>query len=174
DPRKNVSMLLDAFARIRAARPELKLVIIGDRPSPAQQRQTQRLQLDGSVLYLPPKPPSELIPFYQAAELFVLSSTQEGLAISMLESLACGLPVVATRCGGPEGVIRNDETGLLVPNDNAAAFAEGVLSLLHDPARATAMRKRAAGFAQANVAQPLIANQLRKSLGHVYPQHFDA
>ncbi|MES2124540.1 MAG: glycosyltransferase [Gemmatimonadota bacterium] len=70
---------------------------------------------------------------------FVLSSVSEGIALTLLEAMACGLPVVATDVGGNREVVVQGETGLLVPPQDPKAMADAMLSLMADPARARAL-----------------------------------
>jgi len=64
-----------------------------------------------------------LLGIYQNALLFVLSSDEEGLGIAILEAMACGLPVVSTRCGGPEMIVRDGTSGFLVERNDSPALA---------------------------------------------------
>jgi glycosyltransferase involved in cell wall biosynthesis len=172
DPRKNVGLLLEAFARARAARPELELVLTGNDPLASIREKVAALGLGEAVRFVGYQTPAELVLLYQGAELFVLSSTQEGLGISLLEAMACGLPAVSTRCGGPEGVLAEGHTGLLVDNGDAEAFAGAVLGLLGDPARLEAMRANCAEYARAHFARPLIEDRLLDAFRATYPEHF--
>jgi glycosyltransferase involved in cell wall biosynthesis len=73
---------------------------------------------------------SELITEYQNAAVFVIPSFQEGLCIPGLEAFACGVPVISTKCGGPEDYIKNDYNGYLVENNNVQALASAILNFL--------------------------------------------
>jgi L-malate glycosyltransferase len=77
--------------------------------------------------------------FLSACDLFVLASGFEGLAVSMMEALALGLPVVATAVPGIEGEIRDGEEGLLVPVGRPDLLAAAILTLARDPERRTRM-----------------------------------
>jgi glycosyltransferase involved in cell wall biosynthesis len=71
--------------------------------------------------------------------MFVLSSVGEGLSLTLLEAMACGLPVVATRVGGNPEVVVENETGLLVSARSPRELADAILKLIRDPARARLM-----------------------------------
>jgi glycosyltransferase involved in cell wall biosynthesis len=77
--------------------------------------------------------------FYQIADLFVMSSVQEGLGTAVLDAMALGKPVVATNAGGIPEIIRDGETGRLVESADPAALAEGVVELLSNAERAQQM-----------------------------------
>jgi len=79
---------------------------------------------------------------YDACAIFVLPSYREGLGIFNREAMAPGRPFVSTTAGGIPEVVEHDVTGLLVPPLDAAALAEALETLLHDPARADAMGRR--------------------------------
>ena len=72
-------------------------------------------------------------------QIFVLASLSEACSNVVLEAMATGLPVVATRVGGTPGLVDDHRTGLLVPPDNAPALAEAILRLIEAPAIATEM-----------------------------------
>jgi glycosyltransferase involved in cell wall biosynthesis len=80
--------------------------------------------------------------FYHVADLFVMSSVQEGLGTAVIDALALGKPVIATNSGGIPEIIRNGETGRLVAPADPAALAEGIIELLTNPERARRMARR--------------------------------
>jgi L-malate glycosyltransferase len=73
------------------------------------------------------------------SDIFAMTSLWEGMSISILEALAAGLPIVATKVGGNPEIIEDGVSGILVPKGDAEGFAEAVLSLLRDPAKRTRM-----------------------------------
>jgi glycosyltransferase involved in cell wall biosynthesis len=72
-------------------------------------------------------------------DLFILSSVSEGLSIATIEAMGAGVPVVVTASGGPEEIVTDGETGLIVPPADARALAEKGLSLLRDSHRANSL-----------------------------------
>lgn len=77
--------------------------------------------------------------FYHVADLFVMSSVQEGLGTALIDALALGIPVVATNSGGIPEIIRDGETGRLVDPADPSALAEGIIELLTHRKRAKQM-----------------------------------
>lgn len=135
DPRKNVRLLLDAYALLRQkAETVPDLYLVGEPPSEAMQRQLQTLGLAPNVKLLRPKRDKELAALYRNANFFVLSSNEEGLGIVILEAMASGLAVVSTACGGPATAVSEGETGLLTPIGDAPALAAAMEKLVREPA----------------------------------------
>ena len=80
--------------------------------------------------------------FYRIADLFVMSSVQEGLGTAVLDALALGIPVVATRTGGLPEIIRDGETGRLVAPASPEALADGIVDMLIHADSAGQMARR--------------------------------
>jgi len=76
---------------------------------------------------------------YSAANLFVAPSRQDNLPNTALEALACGIPTIASAIGGLPDIVRDGETGLLVPPGDAGALRTAITSVLQDPSRQAAM-----------------------------------
>ena len=80
--------------------------------------------------------PRQDIPRLMAAcDIFVHCARQETFGRALIEAMAAGKPVVSTRCGGPEEIVEDGETGYLVPVDNSVVFAERIIELLQSPHR---------------------------------------
>jgi glycosyltransferase involved in cell wall biosynthesis len=173
DPRKNVNLLIKAFARIHQALPNVRLVIAGDTPTPQTAALVAELKLNECVAFAGHVSKPELVRLYQQASLFALPSQQEGLCISMLEALACGVPVVSTRSGGPEGVIEEGLNGRLVPNGAEEELAEAILQMLGQPTELAVMRERCAAFARTNFSKDIIESRLLEAFQTVYPDYFN-
>jgi len=114
DPRKNVGTLMDAFDRLPG---DASLALTGDAPGPAVLARRARAVAPDRIELLPLLARREYRDFLQSLDVFVVPSDQEGLCIAALEAMACGCPVVSTRCGGPEEFVVDGETGYLTGND---------------------------------------------------------
>jgi glycosyltransferase involved in cell wall biosynthesis len=127
-PQKNPLGMIDAWQA--APRPAGSLLVfVGDGPQRTIIEERARA-LAGSVRVLGRSDP---LPWYQAADLFVLPSLYEGLSNSLIEALACGLPVLATPVSGTEDIFAAGDVGMLV-EPTPAALAGGLGSLLADAA----------------------------------------
>ena len=134
-----------AIAALREL-PGWKLLVAGDGPERAAlERQAAAPGLAGRVRFLGRLAQDELVRLYNAADILVLASDREGWANVLLESMACGTPVVATRIWGTPEVVSAPEAGLLVERD-AAAIADGVRALAARPPPRAATRRHAEGF----------------------------
>jgi len=143
DPRKNVLLLLEAYALLAhslASAPRLVLAGTGD---PGERFWSQAAKLgvrDRIAFHLMPTS-DEVAVLFRSATCFALASDEEGFGIVVAEALASGLPVVSTRSGGPEGIISDGVDGYLVARDDAAQMADRLERLLRDPVGAAAMGK---------------------------------
>ena len=131
DPVKNLGLLLEAHALLGARVPGAHLVIIGDGPERAalEQRAAQ-LGVGASVTFTGYR--SDVRSLMPAFNVYVNSSTYEGVSLTILEGMAAALPVVATSVGGNPEVVIDQETGYLVPS-KAAALADAMVRLAHQP-----------------------------------------
>jgi sugar transferase (PEP-CTERM/EpsH1 system associated) len=137
-PEKDYPTLLRAVAQVVRRAPEFRLEVAGDGDEQAAvEALAAELGLADHVRFLGLV--RDVPAVLRRASLFVLSSTSEGIPVTLLEAMARGLPVVATRVGGIPEVVADGETGLLVPPSDPAALAEALLALASDPARGEAM-----------------------------------
>ena len=157
DPRKNIGMLLEAFARVAAALPgPVDLVLAGSGgPNQAFWARVSALGLDDRVRFVASPTLDELVRLYQRCAVFALSSDEEGLGVVLLEAMACGIPVVATRCGGPDGIITHGVDGFLVGRSNIDEMARSVLALLTDEPMRKVMGREARQTIEARYAEEL-------------------
>lgn len=137
DPRKNVAMLLDAYTRLpNQLKDHVDLILAGLQPPPnAFWKRVAQYGVQDRVKYVARPSNDELVKLYQNASVFALSSDEEGLGMVILEAMACGIPVVSTRCGGPDGIISDGVDGFLVPLGDAEMMARNIEVLLEDVER---------------------------------------
>jgi glycosyltransferase involved in cell wall biosynthesis len=130
-PVKDVTTLLCAMRRVVDAHPTFTLDLVGDGPSrPDLERLSQQLGMDRHVTFHGARnDPWNLL---VGARLFVQSSLSEGISLTLLEAMAAGVPIVATRVGGTPEVVDHGVTGLLVPPRDPAALANAMLRLIGD------------------------------------------
>jgi glycosyltransferase involved in cell wall biosynthesis len=128
-PVKHQAMLLEVLARL----PEyVTLTIVGEGPERSRlERMISRLGLSKRVSM--PGEVQEIAPYLSGPAVFVLSSSYEGLPVSVLEAMAAGLPVVATAVGGVPEAVLDGRTGYVVPGNDVEGFTARVLRLLEDP-----------------------------------------
>ena len=171
DPLKGIDNLLRAMAFLNGRR--VKLVIIGgdgqSQPEMERLRRLSRgLQIQDSVAFHG-LAKQEILPyFYSAADVCVVPSYYESFGLVTLESLACGTPVVATRVGCVESVVRHGETGYVVTDNTPGRLADRigrVLSVPNKKARSRqSIRASVSRFSWSNIAD-VIANEYRSVLG---------
>ena len=130
DPRKDAGLLLDTLRHVLSIHSDATLQIAGpkdDRFAETVARESfgGRIEICGELSR------ENLRAFYQGLDVFVIPSQREGLAIVGLEAMACGVPVVSTRCGGPEDYVVDDVTGFLA-SSKATALAEKVNIIIQD------------------------------------------
>lgn len=131
-PHKSQVDLLDAAARLRARVPALRIWIAGEGPLRALLlRRHEALGLGDTVRFLGFR--DDVEDLLRAADLFCISSHLEGMGTSILDAMAAGLAVVATRTGGIPEIVSPGETGILVPPSDPGALAGALEQLGLDP-----------------------------------------
>ncbi|MFN8037739.1 MAG: glycosyltransferase family 4 protein [Acidimicrobiales bacterium] len=133
-PLKGLVPLLEALARVRAARPAAHLVAVtrADPVGPVAEA-LDRLDLRGAVTFVSGISDEELVRHYAAAEVAVVPSLYEGFSLPAVEAMACGVPVVATTGGAlPEVIGPDGGAGLLVPPGEPVALAAALGQVLDD------------------------------------------
>jgi glycosyltransferase involved in cell wall biosynthesis len=142
-PRKRIDLLLRAAALVRDAGQPLRVLVAGEGVARGElEALRDRLGLDDVVTFCGFVPDADLPVLYAACDLYVHTGLAETFGLSVLEAAASSLPVVAVAEGGPLEILRDGETGLLVP-PTPPAIAEAIISLARDPAAARAMGARA-------------------------------
>ena len=133
-PEKGLDRLLAAVACLKHF-PRLRVMIVGGdgEGDPAHRRMRQLCRaagIDERVTFAGRVDQTVLPQYYSAADLLVLPSVYESFGMVALEALACGTPVVATRVGATDDLIRQEATGRLVKSDSARSLADAIAAVL--------------------------------------------
>ena len=132
-PEKGFSSLLEAFSRLRDMNSTLTIFGEGAERGAIEAR-IRDLQLENRVFLRGYCPRKEMAQEYARSDCFVLPSCAETFGVAYIEAMAAGLPVIATRCGGPEDFV-NEDNGLLVPTDDISALAAAMQDMMENRAR---------------------------------------
>jgi glycosyltransferase involved in cell wall biosynthesis len=137
-PIKNHAVFLRAAKLVCASLPAARFLIVGDGPERrGLEALTEQLGLKGRVIFLGFR--DDLPRIYADCDATVLSSDNEGMPVALIESLAAATPAVATDVGETREVIRDGESGFVVPPSDPEALAAALLELLRSPERAKQM-----------------------------------
>jgi D-inositol-3-phosphate glycosyltransferase len=161
-PVKGIDRLLEAIAHLKHHQ-RLRLVIVGGDGDGAPEyksfrRLARKLSIQDSVTFVGRIEQDELSPYYSAADVLAVPSHYESFGLVALESLASGTPVVATKVGAMESILREGETGYLVSNGSPRLLAKGVERFISDSNGLSPHEVRASvtGYAWSNVSSAMI------------------
>jgi glycosyltransferase involved in cell wall biosynthesis len=129
--RKGMDFLIDSWGDVAKGCPDATLLVLGDGPLlKGMKERASGLGIADSVVFQGHV--NRVLDFLHATDVFVLPSFQEGMPNSLLEAMASGLSVVATKIGGVVDIVKNGENGLLTEPGNARDLGEKILALLKD------------------------------------------
>ena len=130
-PVKNHEALIETFGEIHQMLPNTHLTILGDGVLRGElEQRTVELGLAEAVSM--PGIQKDVCSFLQRAHIYVSASRSEGLPLSILEAMACGLPVVATSAGGMVDIVKSGINGIVVPIDDRKALTEALGQMVAD------------------------------------------
>ncbi|MGQ0384061.1 MAG: glycosyltransferase [Gammaproteobacteria bacterium] len=142
-PEKGHDLAIRALARL----PGVRLVIVGSGPGQAAlQVLAAALRVTERIRWVAPLAQEQLLQYYAAADLCLLASSREGMPNVLLESLACGTPVVATAVGGVPEIVSDAAAGSLVTRRTPEAVAAACAALLRTRPERAAVRRHAERF----------------------------
>ena len=144
EKRKGQEYFVRACARVRQVYPDVRFLVVGGMHSPKTtcyghmlKRLVQELGVEKNVIFTGIR--YDIPDLLNAVDLVVQPSLSEAFGLAAAEASSCGVPVVATRVGGLPEVVRDGETGLLVPPADSEALAEAIIALLGDENRRNQM-----------------------------------
>ena len=168
--RKGFDLLITALSTIQNELPRnWKAIIIGDGElRDILQHQINNLNLQSHIHLIGQKNKKEIVQLLQQSDVFVLPSRNENFSVAVLEALACGLPVIASICGGICECI-NEKNGLLFPVDDSAKLAQAILHMVRNIDKYN--RKAIAEDCQARFSSEVIAKQLTQIFEDTIKEH---
>jgi glycosyltransferase involved in cell wall biosynthesis len=145
-PEKALEILQEAFAKIWHLAPDAKLLIVGNGPQLEKLKtNSKRLGIEKASVFMPAV--SAVAPLMRSIDIFVSCSYSEAFSNSILEAMACGCCVVASRVGGTPELIEDEQRGLLFTAGSAEELAQKLVSLLSDVGLRKELGRNAAQFA---------------------------
>lgn len=165
DPVKNQPMMLRAFRRFLDRCPDAWLLMVGDGPDRSKlEAMTKELHLAHRVIFTGFQ--ADPVDYLAALDLFLLSSHTEGTSMTLLEAMSLGIPAVATHVGGNPEIIKQHETGILVPPDDDVAFAAAMIKIKESPDLIDTMSRNSLERFQSNFCVQNMVNQYHKLYLH--------
>jgi len=165
-PIKGVTYLVSAMEKVAEKHPKSLLVLVGKGDDKGEEEiklkeQVERAGLTSKVLFLGWRPDVDEI--MGCFDIFVLPSLNEGMGRVLVEAMAAGLPIVASRAGGIPDLVKDGQNGLLVPPEDASALEKAISVLLEDKAQ----RKRM-GEAGKKMCRPYSAEAMVEQIDNLY------
>ncbi len=158
---KGIFDLLQAWVQVLIHCPDARLTVIGqDHSNGLFSQQARSLGINDSILLTGPLSSSRIAAIMRESRVFCLPSHKEGTPVCVMEALASGLPVVATRVGGIPDIVAHGTTGLLVEKGDIGGLADALVSLLRDPSGCIRMGKAAQEFSDSHLDIQKTADRL--------------
>ncbi len=163
EPVKRLDLLIQGFTEVHQLRPETRLVLAGEGSLRAElESQARQLDLVDSVIW--PGFVQDMPGFLSALDIYVQTSVNEGLSLSILEAMAARKPVIATKVGGNVEIITDHVDGLLIPPLNTIEITKALLMLIQSPELGSQFASAAAQKLQAKYG----LEQMVEKYQHLY------
>jgi phosphatidyl-myo-inositol alpha-mannosyltransferase len=151
EARKGLDVLVRAFLRLRASRPDLRLCVVGDGPERERCERMIPASIRADALFVGTVSQEDLPRYHASADVFASPAVGgESFGIVLLEAMAAGLPVVASAIPGYRTVMQDGRQGRLTPPGDAAALADALEAVLSNPKLRRAMAREGAATAAAH------------------------
>lgn len=170
DPRKNFDMLMRAFKNIYENQKTAKLYVVGSKPSQRQREVFSSQEFYKKIIFTGSLGQEELVEFYGIADLMLITSYQEGLGIIGLEAMSCGIPVVATDCGGTSDYVIDGKNGYLVDVNDDVKMAERALYILSSQDSYKDFSNYSINFIKDNYSEKKFEAIIKYGLVTIYPE----
>lgn len=170
DPRKNLDMLVRVFDKLHKQMPDLKLYVVGLKPSNEKLFQLASYPSFNNIIFTGQISGSDIKALFYRASLMLITSYQEGLGIVGLEALLNGMPVIATDCGGTRDYVIDNVSGYLVPINDDGAMVEHAMRILSDTALAQRLSRGARKIIEEHYSITKIHSLFVQGLSTTYPE----
>jgi glycosyltransferase involved in cell wall biosynthesis len=170
-PSKGYDALLRIADRLRGHRPEILFVVAGEPSHPLLERLLalrRELRLEDRVTFLGFR--SDVAEVLNGVDIYLSTSTSEGFSLTTLQAMACGLPVIATRSGGPEEIITDGQDGLLAP----VGVAGGIATTIERLAASVARRREIGEAGRKTVIARFTLRRMVSAYEAIYDEALDA
>ena len=162
-PEKGLDTLLEAFARVRHSHPQAKLLLVGSGPAkPGLEELAARLSLADSCIFEPAT--THVTDWLSLMDIFVLPSLSEALSNSLMEAMACGCCVIASKVGGNPELVSHGNTGLLFRPGDVDDLTSNLQFAIENQAARTAMAHASTSFLHDGFSLSAAARQM----GRIY------
>jgi glycosyltransferase involved in cell wall biosynthesis len=160
-PEKGLGVLLRAFAIAAPRHPRLKLLIVGSGPMRGELEHLAReLGVEDRVIFQPETKDAAL--WLNRIDVFVLPSFSEAMSNSLMEAMACGAAVIASRVGGNPELVRDGETGLLFESGDVSGLAERLILLAEDSQARQRLAAAGANFIRTSLTLDAAAEAMQR------------
>jgi len=162
-PNKGHQYLIDAISKVSKDHPNVKLLIGGDGPLKHELKSlSKQLGVEEKVVFVGKIEHEAVYRLLKCVDIYVFPSSAELFPYAILEAMAAGKPIVSTPVGGVPEVIKNGETGLLVPPKDQDKLADGIRKLIEKPKEAEQMGRRSRKLIEEKFTLRKIAGDLTK------------
>ena len=166
-PQKGFDILLDAFSELQRDHPGLVLLLVGEGSSRYDlEEQARLLGIERQTRFLGHR--DDIADLLCSADIVTLSSRSEGMPYTLLEAMAAGCPVIATRIPGIEEVVRSEDLAVLVPPEDPEALASAISGLLSDSARVKSLGEAARRY----IHEHHTARGMVEKVQRIYQLHY--
>jgi len=165
-PNKGIQYLIEAAPVILSRYPNVEFIIIGKGPMEAELKKLiGRLNLEHAFRFLGIVPSvSEIM---RQCNIFVRPSLTEGMPLTILEAMACGLPVIASKIPGTSEIVKDGETGILIKPGDVKQLSNAIIKLIEDEDYARRIKERAYEFIKNHYSWDRIAEEYLKTYNEV-------
>ncbi|API87070.1 glycosyltransferase [Francisella uliginis] len=156
---KGFDILIDAFCKVFQNIDNVRLIIGGDGVERNSLEELSKdLKVSDRVVFLGKLSRKETLSIMQNSDAFVLASRYETFGVVFVEALACGLPIIATKCGGPESIV-NEDVGYLVEKNNIDELASAMLDLYNHKRQWSNKKEFIKKYCKDNFSQKVVASK---------------